>query len=108
MASTFRLKRKTFSDEKSSGWGKKLAIGAAGTLAATAGAFYGAKKGMFGNNAQLWANRKVMQVGRSFGKDSNFGQKIVNSGKEGVNQAIKGIRESRAAEVIKKNLPPTV
>lgn len=105
MASTFRLKRKTFSDEKGSGLGKKLAVGA---LAATAGAFYGAKKGMFGNNAQLWANRKVMQVGRSFGKDSNFGQKIVNSGKEGVNQAIKGIRESRAAEVIKKNLPPTV
>ena len=107
MASTFRLKRKTFSDENGSGLGKKLAVGA-GALAATAGAFYGAKKGMFGNNAQLWANRKVMQVGRSFGKDSNFGQKIVNSGKEGVTQAIKGIRENRAAEVIKKNLPPTV
>ena len=103
MASTFRLKRKYFAEneKQGSGWGKKLAIGA-GTLAATAGAFYGAKKGMFGNNAQLWTNRKVMQLGRSLGKDSNLGQKMVNSGKNGVNQAIKGIRESRAAESFKK------
>ena len=71
MASTFRLKRKTYSDENGSSWGKKLAIGA-GTLAATAGAFYGAKKGMFGNNAQLWTNRKVMQVGRSLGQNSSL------------------------------------
>jgi hypothetical protein len=105
MASTFRLKRKTYSDNQNqnnqgSGWGKKLAIGA-GIAAA---GFMGAKTGMLGNKAQLWANRRVMGVGRALGKESTIGQKLVNNGKEGVNSAIKGMREARANEIISKNL----
>ena len=102
MASTFILKRKTYSDEQKSGWGKKLAIGATvGTLGAAAG-FMGAKTGMLGNRAQLWANRRVMDAGRMFGKDNSFGKKLVESGKQGTMDAIKGMRQSRAKEYLSK------
>jgi hypothetical protein len=91
MASTFVLKRKTFDDsgeKKNSGWGKKLAIGA-GTVAATAGLAYGAKKGLMGNNIMLKTNRGLNKVGNAissigdkhnFGSLSSFGNKLTNSG----------------------------
>lgn len=70
MASSFRLKRKLYSsDKEGSSFGKKaLAIG--GTLAATAGAFYGAKKGMFGAGAQKWAGSTYGKIGKAVGSDN--------------------------------------
>ena len=82
MASTFILKRKTFSDNenKGSGIGKKLAIGA-GALAATAGAFYGAKRGVFGAGAQKWAGKTWGQAGKLLGSD-----KMMQSGAKSYGQ----------------------
>lgn len=106
MASTFILKRKTYAEndeQKKGGFGSTaLKVGAG--LAATAGAIYGAKKGMFGNKAQLWTNRRIMDVGRKLGKDSSIGQKLVSSGKQGTLDAIKGIRQSNAANIIKNGI----
>ena len=66
MASTFILKRKTFADpqqqQNKSSLGKKLAIGA-GTVAATAGAFYGARKGVFGNSLMRSSNNAYGRFG---------------------------------------------
>lgn len=69
--STFIFKRKKYSDNNESGssWGKKLAIGA-GTVAATVGAFYGAKKGMFGASAQKWAGNAYAKTGKFFGSSN--------------------------------------
>lgn len=66
--STFRLKRKTFSDqpgEKKSGLGKKLLIGA-GIAAA---GFAGAKTGMLGAGAQKWAGSTYGKVGKMIGSE---------------------------------------
>lgn len=65
MASTFRLKRKTYSDDQNngSGWGKKLAIGA-GIAAA---GFMGAKSGMLGAGAQKWAGSAYARAGKAIG-----------------------------------------
>ena len=68
MASTFILKRKTFADpqqqqqQNKSSLGKKLAIGA-GAVAATAGAFYGARKGVFGNSLMRSSNNLYGRAG---------------------------------------------
>ena len=65
MASTFVLKRKTFADpqqQNKSSLGKKLAIGA-GAVATTAGAFYGARKGMFGNKLMRSSNNLYGRFG---------------------------------------------
>lgn len=65
MASTFILKRKTFADpqpKKKSSLGKKLAIGA-GAAATTAGAFYGARKGVFGNKLMRSSNNAYGRFG---------------------------------------------
>lgn len=82
MASSFRLKRKLYSsDKEGSSFGKKaLAIG--GTLAATAGAFYGAKKGMFGAGAQNWAGNAWAKAGKSLGSQS-----MIKSGARDVGMA---------------------
>lgn len=76
MASTFVLKRKTFDDsqqpQQKSSLGKKIAIGAAGTLATAGTLAFGAKKGMFGAKAQMGINRRLGQMGSSISK---YGQK---------------------------------
>jgi hypothetical protein len=71
MASTFRLKRKTYSDNQNqnnqgSGWGKKLAIGA-GIAAA---GFMGAKGGMLGAGAQKWAGKTWARAGKAIGNEN--------------------------------------
>ncbi len=95
MASTFRLKRKTYSDdqqrEKNSGWGKKLAIGA-GIAAA---GFAGAKSGMLGAGAQKWAGSTYAKAGKLVGS-----QGMIKSGAASYGQgAAKQIAERNAARL---------
>lgn len=95
MASTFNLKRKTFSNkdkEEGSGIGKKLAIGVgiAGTLA---GGFYGAKKGYLGSGAQKWAGKTTASAGKLLGSEA-----MMKSGAQSYGQgAAKQIANDRAA-----------
>lgn len=64
MASTFRLKRKLYSDDKGGmSTGKKLALGG---LAAGA-AILGAKKGAFGANIMAKTNTGLMKAGKAVG-----------------------------------------
>lgn len=111
MASTFILKRKTFADpqqqQNKSSLGKKLAIGA-GTIAATAGALYGAKRGVFGNNLMLKTNQRLTKMGTSvanfgtkhnFGKVTSFGNNMVNSGAQGSATARVNMIENRLKSV---------
>ena len=84
MASTFVLKRKTFADpqqqQDKSSLGKKLAIGA-GAVAATAGAFYGARKGMFGNSLMRSSNNLYGRAGGWLQRQgaTNMGNNMMNS-----------------------------
>ena len=91
---TFRLKRKTYSnqsDEKKSGWGKKLAIGA-GIAAA---GFMGAKSGMLGAGAQKWAGGAYARAGKAIGS-----QGMIKSGAASYGQgAAKQIAERNAARL---------
>lgn len=98
MATTFKLKRKTFSESEekkknsNSSFGKKLAIGVgiAGTLA---GGFYGAKKGYLGSGAQKWAGKTTASVGKLLGSEA-----IMKSGAQSYGQgAAKQIANDRAA-----------
>lgn len=59
--STYRLKRKTFSDDKKSGMGlgTKLALG----TAAVGGTLLGAKHGMFGTGIQSSMGKGMMKMG---------------------------------------------
>lgn len=70
MATTYVLKRKTYSSEdgKKEGMstGAKIALGT-GTLAA---GFYGARKGMFGARAMAGANKGWARLGKAIGSDN--------------------------------------
>lgn len=91
---TFRLKRKTYSDdqqrEKKSGWGKKLAIGAG--LAAAG--FMGAKSGMLGAGAQKWAGSTYARAGKLIGN-----QGMIKSGAASYGQG--AAKQASAAAVTK-------
>ena len=104
MASTFILKRKTFAEnDQRSGWGKKLAVGA-GALAATAGAFYGAKRGVFGAGAQKWAGKTWGKAGKFLGNDNMMlsGAKSYGEGAAKAQQAnINAKLQARGKEAIK-------
>ena len=82
MASSFRLKRKLYSSDKEGSSFGKTALAVGGTLAATAGAFYGARKGMFGAGAQKWAGNAWAKAGKSIGSKS-----MVKSGAADVGMA---------------------
>lgn len=88
MASSFRLKRKLYSsDTEGSSFGKKaLAVG--GTLAATAGAFYGARKGMFGNTARQMAGKAWAKAGKAVGSDSMMKSGVTDYGIGRANAAV--------------------
>ena len=85
MASTFKLKRKTFSDSenKGSGWGKKLLVGA-GIAAA---GFAGAKKGMFGAGAQKWAGSTYAKAGKMLGSQGMLKSGAASYGQGAAKQA---------------------
>lgn len=75
MASTFRLKRKLYSDDKGGmSTGKKLALGG---LAAGA-AILGAKKGAFGANIIAKTNTGLMKAGKAVG--GKVGDRMMMSG----------------------------
>jgi hypothetical protein len=75
MASTFRLKRKLYSDDKGGmSTGKKLALGG---LAAGA-AILGAKKGAFGANIMAKTNTGLMKAGKAVG--GKVGDRMMMSG----------------------------
>lgn len=75
MASTFRLKRKLYSDDKDGmSTGKKLALGG---LAAGA-AILGAKKGAFGANIMAKTNTGLMKAGKAVG--GKVGDRMMMSG----------------------------
>lgn len=86
MASTFVLKRKTFADpqqqqqQDKSSLGKKLAVGA-GALATTAGLFFGARKGIMGNNIMKSANNVYGKAGGWLSRNgaTNMGNSMMNS-----------------------------
>lgn len=60
---TYRLKRKTFSDNNQEmSTGTKVVLGL-GSLATLAGAGYGASKGMFGTGAQRWMGKNMVRFG---------------------------------------------
>lgn len=86
MATTFKLKRKLYSDDekKGMGTGTKLALGAA-TLA---GGLYGAKKGMFGNTARMAVNKGWMSVGKTLGSKSMIKSGATDYAKGAVNKNI--------------------
>jgi hypothetical protein len=87
MATTYRLKRKTFSegDEKKSNFGK-IALG----TAATAGlAFAGARRGMLGTNAMKSTNAMWAKAGNAIGSRS-----MVQSGAKKYGAAV--VKESGA------------
>lgn len=96
MATTFKLKRKLYSDDekKGMGTGTKLALGAA-TLA---GGFYGARKGMFGNTARLGANKMYMSAGKALGSKG-----MVKSGAKDYATASVNLRENSMAKLRKNN-----
>lgn len=75
MASTFRLKRKLYSDDKGGmSTGKKLALGG---LAAGA-AILGAKKGAFDANIMAKTNTGLMKAGKAVG--GKVGDRMMMSG----------------------------
>ena len=102
MASTFVLKRKTFADpqqqqQNKSSLGKKLAIGA-GAVATTAGAFYGARKGMFGNKLMRSSNNLYGRFGGWLQRQgaTNVGKNMVDSAAKDYTKAGKKFLESNA------------
>ena len=83
--STFVLKRKTFSDDST---GKKLALGAAGTLGTGAALFAGAKSGKLGNTAMFKANKAWGNLGARLSKSGiKSGEKMMISGAQGMGKA---------------------
>lgn len=76
MATTFKLKRKLYSDDgkKGMGTGTKLALGAT----ALAGGLYGAKKGIFGTRAMARVNKDWAKTGKAIGSE-----KMMLSGAQG-------------------------
>ena len=96
MASTFKLKRKTFSESenKGSGWGKKLLVGA-GIAAA---GFAGAKKGMFGAGAQRWAGSTYAKAGKMLGSQGMIKSGAASYGQGAAKQAsAKAVANGRTA-----------
>lgn len=71
MATTYTLKRKTYSEEdgKKSGisTGGKIALGVGATAATTALAFAGARRGALGNSLQLKTNKMWASAGKKLG-----------------------------------------
>lgn len=100
MASTFVLKRKTFddSDQKGSGFGKKLAIGL-GTVGSLAGGFALAKTGHLGAGLQKSSNLAWGNTGAKLNKwgMTNWGNSMMKSGAAGVGKAA----EKTAANKVK-------
>lgn len=83
MASTFRLKRKLYSDDKGGmSTGKKLALGG---LAAGA-AILGAKKGAFGANIMAKTNTGLMKAGKAVGGE--VGDRMMMSGAKQIDNAL--------------------
>lgn len=83
MASTFRLKRKLYSDDKGGmSTGKKLALGG---LAAGA-AILGAKKGAFGANIMAKTNTGLMKAGKAVG--GKVGDRMMMSGAKQIDNAL--------------------
>lgn len=82
MGTTFKLQRVYSEEERKEktqgmGLGTKLALGGV----AAAGAFYGAKRGLMGNQAGAWANKKWAGLGNSFGSNSMMANGARNYGK---------------------------
>ena len=90
MASTFNLKRKTFSNEEKS-TGSKIATGIAGTAATVAAGFYGARKGMFGNKVAMGANKMWGKAGKAIGNDYMKINAASDYGKARANQLSKNL-----------------
>lgn len=99
------IRRKTFAENEGSGMGKKLLKGAA-VVAGTAGAVYGAKKGMFGTGAQMGVNKGIMKAGKALGSD-----KMILSGaqdygrgaaKKAANMALKNKGVTMTSETVSK------
>ncbi len=100
MASTFILKRKTFSDpqqQKNSSFGKKLAIGA-GTVAGTAGLFLGARKGVMGNQIMKSANNLYGRAGGYLSRNgaTNIGNKMMTGARKDYLKATQSTMEEAA------------
>ena len=100
MASIFTLRRKTFADsqpkKKKSSLGKKLAIGA-GAAATTAGAFYGARKGVFGNSLMRSSNNLYGRFGgwlRRQGATEIGGNIMDNAAKDYTKAATKALQSN--------------
>lgn len=100
--SKFVLKRKTYSDENGGmSTGKKIALGAAGTLGAGALAFGLAKGGHLGTGLQKSANKAWASGGQLFGSQS-----MVKSGRTGYTKAIgkEGDLNARQMVIARQNI----
>lgn len=91
MATTYTLKRKTYSEEdgKKSGMstGGKIALGVGATAATTALAFAGARRGAFGSQTAMNANKLWASAGKKLGS-----QGMINSASNRFGEAM-GMRK---------------
>lgn len=96
---TYRLKRKTYSDENGMSTRKKAAIGALGTIGTGAALFAGAKTGKLGAGLQKSANAAWGNVGARLSKAglTGTGGKMMTSGSKGISEAQTSIAKKKLA-----------
>ena len=81
------LREKNYSEDGGNTGAKVL-----GGLAATAGALYGAKKGLFGNSARMAVGKGFMKAGNAMGSKSLYKSGATDYAKGFVNNANNGIK----------------
>jgi len=96
MATTYTLKRKTYSEEDGKksrmSTGGKIALGVGATAATTALAFAGARRGLFGGQTAMNANKLWASAGKKLGS-----QGMVNSAADKYGKAVENITSNRLA-----------
>lgn len=104
------LRTSRYSEEKGSGWGKKL-----GAAALTVGTLYGAKKGLLGNNMSMMVNKGLMSAGKAVGSKSlyksgatdyakGYVNNISNSMKMTGAEGLSKMEKARGAATFRSNL----
>ena len=96
MATTYTLKRKTYSEEDGKksrmSTGGKIALGVGATAATTALAFAGARRGLFGGRTAMNANKMWASAGKKLGS-----QGMINSAADKYGKAVENITSNRLA-----------
>jgi len=95
------LRQKKYSDDEKSGMstGAKVALG----VGATAAAFAGARRGMFGNNMALRTNQMWGNMGSAFGSERMINSAAKQMGNVTYRQSIDNGMKKRAAKTAMNN-----